>query len=47
MKEKMVEVLKEMAVKTAQKSVGKSFPIGLCEIEVPKELLNREDYEKR
>lgn len=47
MKEKMVEVLKKMAIKTAQKNVGRSFPIGLCEIEVPKELLNSEENGKR
>lgn len=47
MKEKLAEKIKEMALKAARKSVGKSFPIGVYEPEIPQELIREIRRDKR
>lgn len=46
MKKKLAERVKEIALKAARKSVGKSFPMGMYEPEIPQELINEVRREK-
>jgi len=45
-KEKVAEIIVNAATDTAEKTVGRSYPLGIYEVEVPEELkLNRPDEE--
>lgn len=47
MKEKLAEKIKKIALKAARKSVGKSFPMGMYEPEIPQELIREIRRDKR
>lgn len=47
MKEKLAEKIKKIALKAARKSVGKSFPMGMYDPEIPQELINEIRREKK